>query len=257
MSNWIENLVTQHSMEWSLLIVFLVSFFESLALVGLILPGAILMASLGAMIGSNHISLYPAWMSAFIGCLIGDWLSYYIGRLFKNPLNRCRFLKKYSIILEKIKNALHKYSLFTIIAGRFIGHTRPLIPLIAGTMGLPVKSFILPNIIGCILWPPLYFIPGILAGVIIDIPENKQSGMFKWLIFATVIIFWTGIWLCWRWKSFNSKKNYYLNKILTLYRLKWLAPLFVITGVIGLIAIQYHPTTILFFHLLWRVFVFH
>lgn len=254
MIDWITNLVIQASIEWSLLIIFLVSFFESLALVGLILPGAILMASLGTMIGSNHIGLYPAWVVGSIGCLLGDWLSYYFGWQFKEPLNNWKFLKKYEKILKKIKHALYKYSLITIISGRFIGHTRPLVPLIAGMIGLPIKKFLLPNIIGCIFWPPVYFIPGILAGIIIDIPQNKQHSIFKLLLFTIIIIFWIGVWLCWRWKNFNHKNNW-LNRLLSLYILRWLAPLFLITGIIGLVAIQYHPIMMIFHHLLWNVFI--
>ena len=60
MEVWIQHLLTQ-SLDWALFAVAVVTFFESLALVGLILPGTVLMASLGALIGSGKIGLYPAW----------------------------------------------------------------------------------------------------------------------------------------------------------------------------------------------------
>ncbi len=77
--------------------------------------------------------------------------------------------------------------MFTILVGRFVGPTRPLVPMVAGMLDLPVAKFITPNIIGCLLWPPFYFLPGILAGAAIDIPAGMQSGEFKWLLLATAV----------------------------------------------------------------------
>ncbi|HBV5232984.1 TPA: DedA family protein, partial [Escherichia coli] len=48
----LEHFITQ-STVYSLIAVVLVAFLESLALVGLILPGTVLMAGLGALIGSG------------------------------------------------------------------------------------------------------------------------------------------------------------------------------------------------------------
>ncbi len=79
--------------------------------------------------------------------------------------------------------------MFTILVGRFVGPTRPLVPMVAGMLDLPVAKFITPNIIGCLLWPPFYFLPGILAGAAIDIPAGMQSGEFKWLLLATAVFF--------------------------------------------------------------------
>lgn len=42
--------------------------------------------------------------------------------------------------------------MFTILVGRFVGPTRPLVPMVAGMLDLPVAKFITPNIIGCLLW---------------------------------------------------------------------------------------------------------
>lgn len=50
----LEHFITQ-STVYSLMAVVLVAFLESLALVGLILPGTVLMAGLGALIGSGEV----------------------------------------------------------------------------------------------------------------------------------------------------------------------------------------------------------
>ena len=77
----LEHFITQ-STVYSLMAVVLVAFLESLALVGLILPGTVLMAGLGALIGSGELSFWYAWLAGIIGCLMGDWVSFWLGRGF-------------------------------------------------------------------------------------------------------------------------------------------------------------------------------
>ena len=147
----LEHFITQ-STVYSLMAVVLVAFLESLALVGLILPGTVLMAGLGALIGSGELSFWHAWLAGIIGCLMGDWISFWLGWRFKKPLHRWSFLKKNKALLDKTEHALHQHSMFTILVGRFVGPTRPLVPMVAGMLDLPVAKFITPNIIGCLLW---------------------------------------------------------------------------------------------------------
>lgn len=78
----LEHFITQ-STVYSLMAVVLVAFLESLALVGLILPGTVLMAGLGALIGSGELSVWH-WLAGIIGCLMGDWISFWLGWRFKS-----------------------------------------------------------------------------------------------------------------------------------------------------------------------------
>ena len=55
----LEHFITQ-STVYSLLAVMLVAFLESLALVGLILPGTVMMAGLGALIGGGEVNFWQA-----------------------------------------------------------------------------------------------------------------------------------------------------------------------------------------------------
>ncbi len=251
MEAWIQHLLEQ-SVEWALFVVAVVTFLESLALVGLVLPGTVIMASLGALIGSGHISLYPAWAAGFIGCLLGDWLSFYIGWKFQGPLHRWQYLKKHQALLNKTEHALHNHSVATILIGRFVGPTRPLIPLIAGMLELPARRFLPPSLFGCIMWPPVYLLPGILAGVAIDVPAGGQDPLFKWLLAGMALLIWVSGWLIWRWlrpKKAVTEQDGWLNA----KRLRWLACISLAITVVAFIALLKHPMMPVFSHLLWRV----
>lgn len=95
----LEHFITQ-STVYSLLAVMLVAFLESLALVGLILPGTVMMAGLGALIGGGEVNFWQAWLAGIVGCLLGDWISFWLGWRFKKPLHRWSFMKKNRALLE-------------------------------------------------------------------------------------------------------------------------------------------------------------
>lgn len=78
----LEHFITQ-STVYSLLAVMLVAFLESLALVGLILPGTVMMAGLGALIGGGEVNFWQAWLAGIVGCLLGDWISFWLGWRFE------------------------------------------------------------------------------------------------------------------------------------------------------------------------------
>lgn len=255
MESYLEHLITQ-SVAFSLMAVGLVAFLESLALVGLLLPGTVMMASLGALIGSGRVNFYEAWVVGIIGCFAGDWISYYIGHRFKGPLHRWSFLKKHKSLMSKTSHALHKHSFATVLVGRFIGPTRPLVPLVAGMLDLKPLTFAVPNVVGCLTWPPVYFLPGILAGVAIGIPAGADVAHFRWLLLAAFVLVWLAAWLGWRWFREGKRSQDWLSRRLPLTRLRWVCGLATIAAIACLVMLFRHPLMPVYRGLLWQVMAF-
>jgi len=252
MEAYLQHLVAQ-SVAFALIIVAVVAFFESLALVGLLLPGTVMMATLGTLIGSGQVSLYAAWLAAGLGCFVGDWVSYFIGRGFKEPLHRWSFLQRYQALLDKTGDALQRHSFATVILGRFIGPTRPLVPLVAGMLNLPPTKFAPPNIVGCITWPPVYFLPGILAGVAIDIPAGHNSTIFKWTLLAAVLLIWLSGWLIWRWVRIDKAGDDVVSRWLPLQRLRGVSSISIMLTIYVIVRLSEMPLMPIYFHLLRKV----
>lgn len=253
MQDFVEHFITQ-STTYALIAVWLVAFLESLALVGLLMPGTVFMAALGALIGSGQVGLYQAWLVGTVGCLVADWISFWLGWRFKKPLHNWSFLKKQKAWLDKTEYALHKHSMFTILVGRFIGPTRPLVPMVAGMLDLPVRKFIGPNIIGCVFWPPFYFLPGILAGAAIDIPSGDYSGGFIWLLVVSALLLWLAGWLWWRWCRSGVASQDRLTRWLPRAHLDWLALLLSTVAILTLVVTLRHPLMPAYAGILWKVF---
>ncbi|CAL4319019.1 Inner membrane protein YabI [Buchnera aphidicola (Pterocallis alni)] len=205
MKSCLTYLITE-STKHPLIIIALITFFESLALIGFLLPSIIIMTALGALIGNGKIPLYQAWITASIGCLISDYVSYYIGWKFKKKIYHINILKRNIKLFNKTKNTLIKYSIITILIGKFIGPTRPLIPMISGMLNIPIKYFITPSVIGCIIWPILYFSPGILTSTLLQSNYfDSKKYILKIIILPIICIISIIIFIIW--KIFKNKQK--------------------------------------------------
>ena len=57
--------------------------FESLVLVGILLPGIVILFGVGTLIGLGILELLPIWLAATTGAFLGDFLSYLLGHRFR------------------------------------------------------------------------------------------------------------------------------------------------------------------------------
>ncbi|QCI26663.1 DedA family protein [Buchnera aphidicola (Thelaxes californica)] len=252
MESWLIYLKSQPT-GYSILIIGIISFAESLLIISFLFPSIVFMTAIGTLIGNRQLNLYSAWFGSTIGCLFGDWLSYYIGWKFKKWLNNLFLFQKYQTIFRLTKSALYQYSVLTILIGRFIGPTRPIISIISGMLQLPIKKFFLPNIVACILWPILYFLPGIVAGITINNPELiAKKDNFKILLIFIFLINIIGIWFFWRW--WKAHKYQQLLFSLTVKTTFWISCILCLIGILGIILIQFHPKMYIFRTLLWKIF---
>ncbi|MBP8228386.1 MAG: DedA family protein [Pararheinheimera sp.] len=164
MEQWLQQLLTDYQ-AYALLILFLLVFAESVAVLGLLVPGTALMFSFGVLIGAEQMGFWTACLVGAAAGLIGDSLSYLAGRKFRPQLENWNWLSRQQKELDKISAALENNVWLAIVAGRFIGPSRPLLPLLAGMLQLPPSRYFPAATLACVLWPIAYFLPGILAGV--------------------------------------------------------------------------------------------
>lgn len=250
--DWFNQFIS-HSLGYALFAIALIVFLESLALIGLLIPGTVMMTAIGALIGGGKIDFFAAWGACIVGCLLGDWSSYFIGRQFKQPLRNWSFIKRHGALFARTEHALNHHSMLTIILGRFIGPTRPLIPMAAGMLNLTAYKFFPPNVIACVTWPPVYLLPGILAGVAIEIPENANSHVFKWLLLGVFLLIWLAAWLCWRWWRFEKQSEDWLSPWMTLPRLRIVAIVAVAVSGYGAWMLYKNPLMSVYCRLLYKV----
>lgn len=165
MMNFITNILPSlsHLGIWGYWLVFLASLLESLVLVGVVVPGAVLVVSAGFLSSQGYLDIGDLVWFAAIGAILGDSISYYLGtkgaRFFHNEN---KLLK--ADHLERGKQFFHKHGSKSIFLARFVGPLRAIVPFVAGISGMKKSKFLFWNIISAFLWSASHLLLGYFFG---------------------------------------------------------------------------------------------
>jgi len=165
MTNSVQTVVgfiSAHS-EWTLVIIFLVSFGESFAFISFVFPGTAMMIAAGTLIPSGIISIWPLLIGSIAGATLDDFISYWIGYRFGHVLENHWPFVRHPQLLAKGHAFFDKYGEVSVFIGRFFGPVRAMVPLVAGSLHMPVRQFSIANIASAMIWAPALLFVGWLA----------------------------------------------------------------------------------------------
>lgn len=187
------DFVGQHPLLTGL-IIFLVAFTESLAIVGLFMPGAVLMFAFGMLIGGGQIAFIDAFVWAVLGAVVGDGLSFWLGRHYHQRLKVMWPFRRYPRLIARGSDFFARHGSKSILLGRFVGPVRPIIPAIAGMMEMSSAKFFLVNLLSALLWAPAYLLPGMAFGASLSLAAEVAGRLVILLLVLLGLSFLT-IWL--------------------------------------------------------------
>ena len=167
--------------EWIALGVFGAAFIESFALIGVIIPGVVLLAVISGMAAST-LSVFELVLIAYVASFLADILSFLLGTGISKSIDNLWPFNKYPNLLVLGRSFVKRFGILGVFVGKFIGPIRPLLPLTAGSLGMNFKYFLTVEIFSSFLWAILYTVPGYYAGKsILDSQFN-----LNWLIVAII-----------------------------------------------------------------------
>ncbi len=176
---------------WTYWLAFVASLAESLAFVGILIPGTAVVILAGFSASQHVIDPVSLMIFVTLGAVIGDGLSYYLGtrgvKLFKEGN---KLLK--TSHLEKSRIFFHKHGNKSIFLARFIGPLRPFVPFLAGVSHMKISVFLFWNIVSAILWSVTYVLIGFFFGQAfrtIEIWITRAS-----ILVVLIIVLGFGIW---------------------------------------------------------------
>lgn len=178
--------------------VFAASVAESLFLFGLLVPGALLMFTAGALVGAGALELWPVLAVAMAGAVAGDSASFALGYAYRDNLHQFTLLKHYPRLLARGEAFLQRHGGKGLILGRFVGPLRPVIPTLTGAAGMPPWRFFCIAVIAAIGWAPCYILPGVLFGASLDLAAQVAGrlAVLLLLVFGCVwLLVWALRWL--------------------------------------------------------------
>lgn len=159
---------------WILAAIAAVAFLESFALIGLLLPGVVMLFTLAALAGNLELFLPAVLIAAALGACAGDISSYFIGRWLQPRIAHWRWFERHQAVLEQGHWFFVRWGWLGVAVGRFIGPIRPIVPLVAGTLEMPARLFISVSLVSVMVWAPVYILPGYLTGEVVGLLEQRS-----------------------------------------------------------------------------------
>ena len=179
---------------WAFPILFVVSFGESFVFLSFVFPGTTVLLAAGALVPSGTLPFWPVLLGAIFGAVIGDAISFWVGRRFGHLLDNRWPFTRHPEVLARGYAFFDKHGAKSIYIGRFFGPLRALVPLVAGVTRMSTSRFWLANVVSAFIWAPALMVPGAVAGYAAGLLGAHHVWKVA-LAVAGVVALTAGIWL--------------------------------------------------------------
>ena len=143
---------------------FMAASFESIAVVGLIVPGSGIIVALGALVPSGAVNFWWLSLWSILGALSGDGVSYWIGYYYRDRLRGVWPFTRHPAVLAHGERFFAKHGGKSVFLSRFVAPVRGGVPLVAGMAGMRPGRFFAVSALSAIGWAPAHILPGALIG---------------------------------------------------------------------------------------------
>jgi membrane protein DedA with SNARE-associated domain len=184
---WAADTVRSLFEDYGYWVVFFGTLSENTLLVGLIVPGALVVLLAGLAAHDGTISWHEAIPLGIAGTVIGDTISYFLGRYGWSRFGETKLIKD---LYEKAREPLLRRGVWFVLLYHFAGYTRVIGPTAAGLLRMPFRRWALADYGGAVLWILAYFGIGYglgLAGLTLDSTDEY----FRYVEWALLIIIGT------------------------------------------------------------------
>jgi len=181
---WAADTVQELFEDYGYWVVFFGTLSENTLLVGLIVPGALVVLLAGLAAHDGTISWQEAIPLGIAGTIIGDTISYFIGRYGWSRFGQTKLLQD---LYEKAREPLLRRGVWFVLLYHFAGYTRVIGPTAAGLLRMPFRLWAMADYGGAVLWILAYFGIGYglgLAGLTLDSTDEY----FRYVEWALLII---------------------------------------------------------------------
>ncbi len=188
--NELLSIIARHT-DLAYMVILLVSFLESLAVIGLIVPGTLIMFGIGALVSTGSLDLASVLILAAFGAIAGDGISYWLGYHYKDHLRQIWPFSRYPGLLKKGMAFFESHGGKSVFFGRFVGPVRAVIPVVAGIMGMEKLRFFMINVLSAICWSLFFILPGFFLGTSLAVAGavSARFAILGFILFAAVWIF--------------------------------------------------------------------
>lgn len=133
---------------------------ESIPVISLLIPSTVLFLAIGALHSSAGGEFLPVWLAGSGGAFAGDIAAYAMGHTFRDHIERVWPFSSRPHWHERARTFCHHWGAPGVIGSKFTAGVRPIVPVMAGAMSMPVIAFLLASALSCLIWAGVFLAPG-------------------------------------------------------------------------------------------------
>ncbi len=141
------------------LIMFTLALGASIPYALLFFPPAILFVVVGALYLLAGGSFWPIWLASAAGAFVGDLAAYRIGQRYNDDLARTWLTKDDADTIARVRDSIEASGSWSVVTSKFLGIKRAWVPVVAGTISMPWRDFIIASALSSLLWAAVFLTP--------------------------------------------------------------------------------------------------
>ncbi len=196
------SLLQEYLNTYGYLMLFLVVLVEGF---GIPAPGQTLLIATALLAAHGKLNIAGVLVSAFLATGIGGCIGYWIGvnggrRLI---LRFGRYLHIGEPELERLETSFGRYGVWFVVFARFFEVLRQLNGIVAGTVGMPFRRFLLANLTGAALWAAVWGLGSWRLGRHMQDLDSltEKAGTLLVLLLIAVLLVLLGLFVRHRWNN--------------------------------------------------------
>lgn len=200
---------------WAGVLLGLVTFLESLAVIGAFVPATGLLIAAGGLIAAGVLDPFSVILGCLVGAVVGDAVSYWLGRRLG-----VRFLRRPMFVPHRRRIAwtrlyCRRYGVMSIFVGRFFGPLRAFVPVMMGILRMRERSFQIANVASGVIWVLAMLAPGYFAARSLAQFEMLSEAHGTTLVLGAVALAILVVAIAYRWikAALSSRSEAFRNAV--------------------------------------------
>jgi membrane protein DedA with SNARE-associated domain len=143
----------------------------------------------GSLISVGKLPFWPIYLVAVLGAIIGDTVSYWIGRSLEHRIKEMWPFRNYKDQIVKGEVFFAKYGGRSIFIGRFIPGVKAVVPGIAGMLGMSWPHFFIINVVSAFVWAAAHIVPAMLLNAWLESIGLSIEEVIVWGTLGIIVLY--------------------------------------------------------------------
>lgn len=165
---------------------------ETLPVLGALVPGTATIVAISALVATGAIPFLPLVTAVALGAMIGDSVSYAIGRRYGPPLLTRWPLNRHPALVAKAEIAVARHGGKTLLVSRFTPGVRAIVPPLAGALGMRTSRFVPIIIAAGLIWAFAHVGLGFAIGAGLEL-LGAVAGRLAFVALVAGLLVWLSV----------------------------------------------------------------